>query len=266
MDFRGARLSAFLIAGALALSACQSGGNASEANGAANQNVVSDAASEYDVVRAMLELANVGAADLVVDLGSGDGRIPIMAAREKGARGLGVDNDPDMIRQANRNAAEAGVTDRVRFRQEDLFATPLNDVTVLTLYLVTEVNIQLRPKILSQMRPGTRVVSNTFDMGDWRPDQRRAIGGTTIFLWVVPAQVAGRWRLTRGTAAADMALTQHYQDVSGSAGGAPLQDAQLRGDRIAFTADLGKGAQRFEGRIEGNRIAGDGWEAVRTGG
>jgi hypothetical protein len=267
---RGARLSASLVAGlaALALGACQSGGgNNQAANAGANaadpQALVS---SEFDVVRAMLDLAGVGRDDLVVDLGSGDGRIPITAAREKGARGLGIEIDPQRIRQSIRSASEAGVAERVEFRQQDLFVTRLNDVTVLTLYLLPEINLQLRPKILSQMRPGTRVVSNTWDMGDWRPDQRREIGGATIFLWVVPAQVEGRWRLTRGETAADLTLTQRYQDVSGSLNGSALKDGQLRGDRIAFTADLGQGPQRFEGQVQGNRITGNGWQAVRTGG
>lgn len=266
MTRRGARPFTMLAAclAATGLSACGGGGaNNQSAAAAPDQELVS---SEYDVVTAMLDLAGAGPNDLVVDLGSGDGRIPIMAARDKGARGIGIEIDPERIRQSNRNAEAAGVADKVSFRREDLFATPLSDVTVLTLYLVPEINLQLRPKILSQMRPGSRVVSNTWDMGDWRADQRREIGGRTIFLWVVPAQVAGRWRVTRGEASGDMALTQKYQDVTGTAGGGALADVQLRGDRIAFTANLGGGAQRFEGRVEGNRMTGEGWEAVRTGG
>jgi SAM-dependent methyltransferase len=221
--------------------------------------------SELEVVRAMLDLADVGRDDLVVDLGSGDGRIPIMAAREKGARGLGIEIDRDRIRRSNENARAAGVADRVQFRQQDLFVTPLNDVTVLTLYLLPEINLQLRPKILNQMRPGTRVVSNTWDMGDWRPDERRNIGGTNIFLWIVPARVEGQWRLTQDGQTADLSLAQRYQDLAGSLGGRPIAEGRLRGDRIAFTADMGGGPRRFEGRVEGDRIVGDGWEAVRTG-
>jgi hypothetical protein len=103
-------------------------------------------------------------------------------------------------------------------------------------------------------------------MGDWRPDQRRTIGGTNIFLWVVPAQVEGRWRLTRGGGATELVLTQRYQDFSGTAGGAPIDDAQLRGDRIAFTANFGQGPQRFEGIVTDGRMRGNGWEAVRISG
>jgi SAM-dependent methyltransferase len=255
---------------ALAVAACRPAGN--ESANAGNQSAEPSrnpqdlVSSEYDVVRGMLDLAGVTANDLVADLGSGDGRIPILAAKERGARGLGVEIDRARIRQSNANASAAGVATRVQFRQQDLFQTPLNDVTVLTLYLLPEINLQLRPRILSQMRPGTRVVSNTFDMGDWRPDQRRTIGGTNIFLWIVPAQVEGRWRLTRADAAADLVLTQNYQDFSGTAGNAPIADAQLRGDRIAFTADLGQGRQRFEGRVADGRMSGEGWQAVRTSG
>lgn len=227
--------------------------------------------TEYDIVREMLNLAGVGPNDLVVDLGSGDGRIPIIAARDKGARGLGVDIDPARIRESRTNAAQAGVADRVSFRQQDLFATPLDEVSVLTLYLLPEINLQLRPRILSQMRPGARVVSNSFDMGDWRADRQVETQGTKIFLWIVPARVEGDWRLSLpGGGAADLNLRQRFQDLSGtvSVGGrsVPLRQAQLSAARIAFTADLGGGPRRFEGLVEGGGIAGDGWQAVRTGG
>lgn len=252
-----------------ALCACQPGGN--EAGNAAGAPAAAKTkeelvSSEYEVVRGMLDLAAVTPDDLVADLGSGDGRIPILAAKEKGARGLGVEIDRARIRQSNANASAAGVATRVQFRQQDLFVTPLNDVTVLTLYLLPEINLQLRPKILAQMAPGARVVSNTFDMGDWRPDERRTIGGTNIFLWVVPAEVQGRWRVSAGGATGELTLTQRYQDISGTAGGAPIANAQLRGDRIAFTADFGAGRQRYEGRVADGKMSGNGWEAVRVSG
>jgi hypothetical protein len=251
----------------LAVAGCGTGGNQS-ANGTNQsgepvrdqQDLVS---SEYEVVRAMLDLAGVTANDLVADLGSGDGRIPILAAKERGARGLGVEIDRARIRQSNANASAAGVATRVQFRQQDLFQTPLNDVSVLTLFLLPEINLQLRPRILAQMKPGARVVSNTFDMGDWRPDQTRTVGRTTIFLWVVPAEVAGRWRLTRGGGSTELVLTQNYQDISGSAGGNPIAEGRLQGDRIAFTANFGQGPQRLEGQAADGRMRGNGWEAVR---
>lgn len=251
----------------LALVACQptAENQAADAaqNGAESRTPQQLVSSEYDVVLAMLNLAGVNSDDLVVDLGSGDGRIPILAAREKGARGLGIEINRNRIRQSTENARKADVGDRVEFRQQDLFVTPLNDATVLTLYLLPEINMQLRPKILSQMKPGTRVVSNSFDMGDWGPDQKQMIGGTNIFMWVIPAKVDGRWRFTQGGNSTELFLEQRYQVISGTAGNARLTEGQLRGDQIAFTADLGQGSRRYQGRVEGGRMAGDGWQAVR---
>lgn len=231
---------------------------------------VSYVSTDFDIVRSMLQIGEVGAADYLVDLGSGDGRIPIIAAQSRGARGLGVDIDPARVREADMNAQRAGVTERVAFRQEDLFVTPLGEVTVLTLYLLPEINLQLRPRILTQMRPGARIVSNTFDMGDWRPDRRETVLGTNIFLWIVPAQVAGRWQVTAGALQGVLELTQRYQDVTGTltvAGrSAAISEAQLRGNRIAFTADTGGGRRRFEAVVDGGGMVGGDWQAVRTAG
>ena len=225
--------------------------------------------TEYDIVRAMLDVAGTSANDFVIDLGSGDGRIPIIAARDKGARGLGVDLDPARIRESTSNALRAGVADRVMFRQQDLFVTPLRDATVLTLYLLPEINMQLRPRILGEMRPGARVVSNTFDMGDWQPDVRRNVQNTNIFLWIVPAQVNGRWQLRTAEGEGRLTLSQRYQQVSGTieANGrsTPLRDVQLRGPQIAFTVDFGAGPRRLVGRVDGVNMAGQGWQAARTG-
>jgi len=223
--------------------------------------------TEYDIVRAMLDLAGTNGEDLVIDLGSGDGRIPIIAARDKGARGLGVDLDPARIRESTANALRAGVGERVIFRQQDLFVTPLADATVLTLYLLPEINMQLRPRILGEMRPGARVVSNTFDMGDWRPDARRNVQNSNIFLWIIPAKVEGRWQLRTGDGEARLTLRQQFQQVSGTADAngrsVPLSEVQLRGAQIAFTADLGGGPRRFVGRVDGANMAGEGWQAAR---
>lgn len=249
------------------LAGCQQSGT-EVGNTAPDSPTVSKTAlisSEFDVVRAMLNLAGAGPDDLVVDLGSGDGRIPIMAAREKGSRGLGVEIDRDRILQSRKNAEQAGVADRVQFIREDLFVTPLNDVTVLTLFLLPEINLQLRPKILTQMRPGTRVVSNTWEMGDWRPDLTQSVGGTNIHLWMVPAQVAGRWRLTMGSQTTELQLDQSYQNLSGTAGGQPITGGRLRGDRISFGVSQGGGEQRLDGRVQGDRMTGNGWSAVRVG-
>ncbi len=138
------------------------------------------------VVREMLRLAEVGPADLVYDLGSGDGRIPITAAREFGARGVGIDIDPRRIREAEANARAAGVTDRVRFRNEDLFEADFRDATVVTLFLSPDVNRRLRPRLLRELAPGTRVVSYWHDMGDWTPLRRVRMAEANIYLWHIP--------------------------------------------------------------------------------
>ena len=138
------------------------------------------------VVREMLRLAGVGPTDRVYDLGSGDGRIPIIAAREFGARGVGIDIDPRRIREAEANARAAGVTDRVRFRNEDLFEADFRDATVVTLFLSADVNSRLRPRLMRELAPGTRVVSYWHDMGDWRPRRTVRVRGANIYLWHIP--------------------------------------------------------------------------------
>lgn len=230
-------------------------------------------ATDYEVVDAMLALAEVRPDHVVVDLGSGDGRILIAAARSHGARGLGIDIDPQRIRESNANARAAGVTSRVTFRRQDLFETPLRDADVLTLYLSPEINLRLRPRILAEMRPGTRVVSHDFDMGDWRWDRRERVGSATIYLWVVPARAAGRWTVTGDGATARLDLTQRHQEIEGTAtaGGRTtrVEQGRMSGNQIHFIADLGNGRRPYEGRVEGNRIvpaaANAGWQAVRSG-
>lgn len=138
------------------------------------------------VVDEMLRLANVTSEDVVYDLGSGDGRIVITAAEQRGARGVGIEIDPQRIQEANANAQDAGVSDRVEFRQADLFETDFSEATVVTLYLLPKLNVQLRPKLLSELQPGTRIVSHAFDMGDWEPEQVVQVDGRTVYYWVVP--------------------------------------------------------------------------------
>jgi SAM-dependent methyltransferase len=145
-----------------------------------------------EVVRGMLELAEVGPDDVVYDLGSGDGRIVIMAAKEFGARGVGVDIDPQRIAEAQENARAAGVADKVKFIRSDLFDVDLRPATAVTLYLLPDVNLRLRPKLLKELRPGTPVVSHRFDMGDWRPEVERNIDGRTVYLWHVPPRTASK--------------------------------------------------------------------------
>ena len=139
-----------------------------------------------EVVDAMLRLAEVGPDDIVYDLGSGDGRIPIAAARRFGARGVGIDLDPKLVAQASRSAQDAGVADRVKFIEADIFEADIANATVVTLYLLTSINERLRPKLLKELRPGTRVVSHQFRMGDWQPDREAVVDYRPLFLWRVP--------------------------------------------------------------------------------
>jgi len=143
-----------------------------------------------EVVAEMLKVANVTKNDVIYDLGSGDGRIVITAAKERGARGVGIDIDPERIREANENARAAGVTDKVKFLQKDLFETDIHEATVVTLYLLPSLNVKLRPKLFKELRPGTRIVSHSFDMGDWKPDQVIDVDGRTVYYWVIPANAS----------------------------------------------------------------------------
>ncbi|MDQ8757670.1 methyltransferase domain-containing protein [Sphingosinicella sp. LHD-64] len=228
--------------------------------------------TDYEVVDAMLAMAAVRPEDVVIDLGSGDGRILIAAARSHGARGLGVDIDPARITESNANARAAGVTSRVAFRRQDLFETPLAEANVLTLYLAPEINLRLRPRILAEMRPGTRVVSHDFDMGDWRPNERQMVGTASIYMWIVPANIEGRWTLSRGDRSVTLTLDQRFQDFSGTiaAGGrsTAIERGEITGDLVRFTANFGNGRRIFEGRLDGNRIVSTDpdrpWQAVRA--
>jgi hypothetical protein len=229
------------------------------------------------VVERMLELARVGPHDYLIDLGSGDGRIVVTAARKYGTRGFGVDVNPERIRESNENARRAGVLEKIAFYQRDLFDTNLADATVITMYLLPQVNIELRPKLL-ELRPGTRLVSHDFDMGDWKPDAYvrmdaqdkygGAGGSSEIYLWIVPARVGGTWRwevpVSGKPLAYELKLEQKYQAVTGTVtvGGraAKLQSARLRGDeiRLSFTAEV-NGApvkHEFGGKVSGETVVG----------
>lgn len=164
----------------------------------ADTSAQSETAREPDVpyvptdpqtVTRMLEMADVSEEDVVYDLGSGDGRIVIAAARQHGARGVGIEIDPERVAEARQNAQEAGVADRVEFRQGDLFEADLSEATVVTLYLLSSVNMKLRPKLLKELDPGTPIVSHDFDMGDWEAERVEQVGGDTVYLWKVPEEV-----------------------------------------------------------------------------
>ena len=140
------------------------------------------------VVDAMLKLANVHAGDVIYDLGCGDGRMVVRAAKQYGVRGVGIDINPERIAEANDNAKQNGVTNLVTFRNEDLFEANIKEASVVTLYLLTSLNLKLRPKLWRDLKPGTRIVSHAFDMGDWKPDKKIDVDGRTVYLWTVPAK------------------------------------------------------------------------------
>jgi len=203
------------------------------------------------LVEKMLDMAKVTPQDFVMDLGSGDGRTVITAAK-RGARAMGVEYNPDMVALSQRNAKEAGVTDKATFVKADLFETDFSKAQVITMFLLPSINLRLRPKILD-MKPGTRVVSNTFTMDDWQDDESQTIGGDctswcTAHLWIVPAKVEGTWQLGQGA----LALTQKYQMVSGTLGSTPITDGRLRGEDISFTV----GNAKYTGRVSGNSMSG----------
>ena len=225
--------------------------------------------TNHATVEAMLRIANVGPNDFVIDLGSGDGRILIAAARLRGARGFGVDLDPQRVKEAIDGAKAAGVADRVQFHQRNLFDTRIAEATVVTMYLLPRVNLELRPRLLAELKPGTRVVSHDFDMGDWQADLRTSVrgAGSEVYFWVIPAQVAGRWRIEtvspRGQPPFEVEFKQKYQEIEGVARGleraVTVRDARIDGDRIAFTlVDDGDFAHRvrYEGRLAAGVIEG----------
>ena len=210
------------------------------------------------VVNKMLDLAKISPQDYLVDLGSGDGRTVITAAK-RGTRALGVEYNPDMVTISNREAARAGVTDKVRFVNGDIFATDFTQASVLTMYLLPSLNLKLRPTILD-LKPGTRVVSHAFNMAEWEPDETANIEGRQAFLWLVPAKVAGNWTMQIDGQTRELTLQQTFQVLSGSikAGteAASLVDARMRGEEIRF-AYIEKGLKReMVGRVQGNSISG----------
>jgi len=217
-----------------------------------------------DVVERMLTMAQVTPNDYVWDLGAGDGKIAIMAAKKFGARATGIEYNPDMVKHANANAQAAGVAGtgkgQAQIRHGDIFATDFSQATVITLYLLPALNMKLRPTILS-MRPGTRVVSHSFSMEDWEADEISTLDGRRAYFWLVPANVMGTWTLELGSQKTDMALEQRFQHVTGSltlgAIHAGLRDARLRGTAIYFSYVDPLGLRRdFAGRVNGNRMEG----------
>jgi SAM-dependent methyltransferase len=223
----------------------------------------------------MLDLAIVTSQDYVIDLGSGDGRIVITAAK-RGARSLGIEYNPDLVALSIRNAAKEGVGDKAQFIQADLFQSDFSQATVITMFLLPEINLKLRPIILN-LKPGTRVVSNSFNMKEWTPDKTVSVrvdegcdnNFCEAYLWIVPAKIAGQWKLPQG----ELLLNQSFQVISGTLKSGPnaveITNGRLSGDLISFTA----GNSQYTGKVSGNTMQGTfilngsnaTWNAVREG-
>ena len=225
--------------------------------------------SPQELVDRMLDMAKVTSKDFVMDLGSGDGRTVITAAK-RGATAVGIEYNPDMVALSRRNAEKAGVSGKASFQEADIFKTDLSKATVITLFLLTDLNLKLRPTILT-LKPGTRIVSNTFRMGEWEPDQTVDLGCDTYctaYLWIVPAKVEGSWK----SGAGELALKQDFQKVSGTLKSgnvsAPITRGRINGDSISFSA----GGAEYRGRVHGNAIEGtvksegksSAWKASRS--
>lgn len=216
------------------------------------------------LVERMLDMAQATPDDYLVDLGAGDGRT-VIAAAKRGLRAHGIEYNPELVKLAKQRAEAAGVSDRATFVEADIFESDFSDAQVLTLFLLPSLNERLRPTIL-EMKPGTRVVSNSFRMGDWEPDQTSALAESctqwcTAHLWIVPAKVEGSWQLGEQT----LELAQTYQQVTGTLGGTPISDARLKGTEITFKA----GGVEYSGTVNGTSMTGKAgangsWSATRT--
>ncbi len=222
------------------------------------------------VVDLMLELSKVGTSDYVIDLGCGDGRIPVTAARKHGARALCVDLDPKRIREARANVDRLGVADKVELLEGDLFKTDLSKASVITMFLWPTINIKLRPKLL-ELEPGTRIVSHEHDMGDWRADKKGKRASKDVFLWIIPARIAGDWVLTRDGQTINLSISQTYQHFKGTtvvdATTRTLRNGRINGRELSFDLLIsGTKAQSFAGKLgPDGTIEGPGWRAKRRG-
>jgi SAM-dependent methyltransferase len=221
----------------------------------------------HAIVDEMVRLADVKASDVVYDLGCGDGRLVIAAVKKTGCRGVGIDIDPERIKESRANARAAGVEDRLRFVEQNFFASDIREATVMLIYLFPDVNIRLRGKFLGEMKPGARLVSHAFDMGDWKPDNSASIGAQRVYYWVIPANATGRWKWNSPGGRQSsfvLEMEQKYQQIRGALiqgdHQSILTDAKLTGDRISFRIEQDvsgrKIAREFSGTIGGNFITG----------
>jgi SAM-dependent methyltransferase len=228
-----------------------------------------------ELIEKLFQMAALTASDFVIDLGSGDGRIAIMAAKKYGARAMGIEYNPDMVALSNRAAQREGVADKVKFVKADIFESDFSQATIITMYLLPDLNLKLRPKIL-EMKPGTRVASHQFTMGEWQPDESANIDNRQALFWIVPAKVGGAWNVRlNGGAASELNLKQSFQMIEGTlkvgANTLALLDAKLRGDQISFKVTQGGTSREYTGRVSGNGIEGSArsgsaearWQATR---
>jgi precorrin-6B methylase 2 len=236
------------------------------------------------VILELLAKARVGKDDILYDLGSGDGRIVIEAAKKTGCRAVGIEIDADLVDDSRQNAARAGIQNRVRFIVADIFKEDFSEATVVTLYMGQNVNLRLRPKLLRELKPGTRIASYSFDMGEWKPDDTSSFGREDAYFWIIPANASGKWHWIEGRGKSkthwELEVKQAFQEIAGEVSYKgkrfPLQGGKMTGTEIRFTLDgdpFGKGAPvEFTGRIQGNSIEGtigDGtsrrpWKATRN--
>ena len=212
------------------------------------------------LIEAMLRVADVKPGDFVVDLGAGDGRIAIAAARDFGAQALGIEYDPNLVALARRNAARAGVAGLASFRRADIFATDFSNATVVTLYLLPSLNLRLRDRLLA-MKPGTRIVSHAFTMGEWEPERTISTDDAYGYFWIVPANIAGRWAFEANGRRFAAEIGQQFQHLTMAPGGA-LRHGRVKGTAVTLTRSDGS---RLTGEISENReqMAGPGWLAIR---
>ena len=229
--------------------------------------------TNYEVVDEMLRIADVGKDDILYDLGCGDGRIVVTAAKKYGARGIGIDIDPERIAESIENAKKENVTDRVQFIEQNLFEADFSEATVVTMYLLSSVNLEMRPKLFQQLKPGTRIVSHDFDMDDWEPDEQTEVGGNeyyghSVYFWIIPANVTGDWSWTVSSGTNNkqymLKINQYFQKLDGLI---TIESAQFPSENLSITGDLvqfslvdevggRKVSMNFKGRVNGNIIEG----------
>ncbi|MBS4082223.1 MAG: class I SAM-dependent methyltransferase [Rhizobiales bacterium] len=226
----------------------------------------------HEVVKRMLELAKVGPDDIHYDLGSGDGRIVIAAVKDfKAKKGVGIDLDPQRIKEANENKAKAGVGDNVTFREQNIFETDLSEASTVSMYLLTSINIRMRPKLLKELKPGTRIVTHAFNMGEWKEEHSESVEGYQVYLFIVPANVNGKWEVSEGERKISLDLKSEFTELSGTATvngkSSTLKDSKITGTKIEFTIDLDGKPVKYEGNVDGGTITGSGaskWSAKKS--